>query len=213
MKRIVSVLTLTLVGGAFAQESVEVRATSVTKKTAQANTETDAVDSKMKAKVDALVVKLSDDDREVRKQAKADLIGMGIIARPLLAPYKKSDDPEIKVTVKEILKKIAFNHALNRDQAEPSASRKRALLKGAKAETTGERKWLDARNALGWVELTDEEDLLEDAQNAAAAAEAKRAAVAEALEKASAEIKAKAEAVKKAAEKKAKAEAAKSEAK
>jgi len=50
-----------------------------------------------------LIAKLADDDFDVRKKAKAALIKMGDNAYPFLEENKNNPDPEVKMTIKEIL--------------------------------------------------------------------------------------------------------------
>ncbi len=50
-----------------------------------------------------LIAKLADDSFDVRKKAKADLIKMGDDAYPFLEENKKNSDPEVRMTIKEIL--------------------------------------------------------------------------------------------------------------
>lgn len=50
-----------------------------------------------------LIAKLADDSFDVRKKAKADLIKMGDNAFPFLEDNKKHTDPEVRMTIKDIM--------------------------------------------------------------------------------------------------------------
>jgi hypothetical protein len=50
-----------------------------------------------------LIAKLADDDFDVRKKAKAELIKMGDNAYPFLEENINNPDPEVKMTIKEIM--------------------------------------------------------------------------------------------------------------
>ena len=54
-------------------------------------------------RVKELITKLADDDFNVRKEAKAELIKMGDAAYPFLEENKNNSDPEVKMTIREIL--------------------------------------------------------------------------------------------------------------
>jgi hypothetical protein len=51
----------------------------------------------------ALIAKLADKDFKVRKKAKAELKKMGDNAYPFLEENRNHKDPEVKMTIKEIL--------------------------------------------------------------------------------------------------------------
>jgi len=61
------------------------------------------VPEKTKKKVLTLIAKLADSDFKVRKDAKAELIKMMDSAYPILEENLNHKDPEIKMTIKEIL--------------------------------------------------------------------------------------------------------------
>ena len=63
-----------------------------------------------------LIMKLANPDREIRKKAKSDIEKLGYSIAPILRSYADHQDPEISMTVKEILKdlkvKNQFRHAV-----------------------------------------------------------------------------------------------------
>jgi prepilin-type processing-associated H-X9-DG protein len=63
----------------------------------------DDIPAETKKKVLSLLAQLGDKDSVARKKAKAELIEMGDSAYPFLEENKNHNDPEIKMTIKEIL--------------------------------------------------------------------------------------------------------------
>ncbi len=63
------------------------------------------VPEEIQKKVRELIAKLADSDFNVRKTAKEKLIKMGDSAYPFLEENKNNQDPEVKMTIKEILEK------------------------------------------------------------------------------------------------------------
>lgn len=61
------------------------------------------IPEKIKKKVLALISKLADKDFDIRKKAKAELIKLGDSAFPFLEENKNHKDPEVKITIKDIL--------------------------------------------------------------------------------------------------------------
>lgn len=62
------------------------------------------VPEKTKKKILALISKLADKNSDVRKKAKQELLKLGDSALPFLEENKNHKDPEVKMTIKDILK-------------------------------------------------------------------------------------------------------------
>ena len=208
MKCVFVALTLTLAGVASAQ-MLTARVKPAPKESEKKKTP--KFDPAMKAKVDALVVKLGDKSFKVRKQAKKDLKKLGDVEQ-YLKPHLKHDDVEVRENVKEVLAKLDPYPGLEPSRTEPEFWRKRALKNGEKPKTVGEKLWLD-RHLKGTIGSDGTSTAQLDAAMAAMAQERakKRAAEEKAkavAEKTMLEEKAKAVVEKKMLEEKAKAVAA-----